>query len=151
MAGERDAGKTCINGPNTKNLLGTFYFPEFVYNNTNFLNSLPERELRQGWSEIFKYALLDSEKLIDLIKQYFDLLENNILISIIEETIRIRLKIREIDPLASNLGHTFGHAFEKISNYRISHGDAISVGMLLAIMFGAMSFALYQSGRRRIW
>ena len=130
------AGKTCINGPNTKNLLGSFYFPIFVYNNINLLETLPQREFRQGWSEIFKYALLDSQKLIDLMELYFEQKSSSTLISIIEETIRIRLKIREIDPLASNLGHTFGHAFEKISNYRISHGDAISFGTLMAIRFG---------------
>ncbi len=130
------AGKTCINGPNTKNLLGSFYFPVFVYNNINLLDTLPEREFRQGWSEIFKYALLDSRMLIDLMREYFEKKSSNTLISIIEETLRIRLKIREIDPLASNLGHTFGHAFEKISNYKISHGDAISFGTLMAIRFG---------------
>ena len=130
------AGKTCINGPNTKNLLGSFYFPVFVYNNICLLDTLPQREFRQGWSEIFKYALLDSQKLINLMKDYYDKKSSTTLISIIEETLRIRLKIREIDPLASNLGHTFGHAFEKISNYKISHGDAISFGTLMAIRFG---------------
>ena len=69
-------------------------------------------------------------------KDYYDKKSSATLISIIEETLRIRLKIREIDPLASNLGHTFGHAFEKISNYKISHGDAISFGTLMAIRFG---------------
>ena len=130
------AGKTCINGPNTKNLLGTFYFPRFAYINTLFLSTLPKRELRQGWSEIFKYALLDSHLLIDLMQKYFDEPSNLVMTRIIEETIRIRMKIRKVDPLASNLGHTFGHAFEKISNYRISHGDAISIGTLMAIQFG---------------
>jgi 3-dehydroquinate synthetase len=97
---------------------------------------LPKRELRQGWSEIFKYALLDSHLLIDLMQKYFDEPSNLVMTRIIEETIRIRMKIRKVDPLASNLGHTFGHAFEKISNYRISHGDAISIGTLMAIQFG---------------
>ena len=130
------AGKTCINGPETKNLLGTFYFPSYVYNNINFLETLPIRELRQGWSEIFKYALLDSKNLLSLLSKYFSKKQNSTLIEIIEETIRVRLKIRRVDPLSSNLGHTFGHAFEKISNYRISHGDAIASGILMATKFG---------------
>jgi len=130
------AGKTCINGPKTKNLLGTFYLPVFVYNNINILKTLPVREMRQGWSEIFKYALLDSFKLIELMEEYFLTESSSTLVAIIEETIRIRLKIREVDPLSSNLGHTFGHAFERISDYKISHGDAIAIGTLMAIKFG---------------
>ena len=130
------AGKTCINGPQTKNLLGTFYFPLYVYNNISFLVNLPQREMRQGWSEIFKYALLDSKKLLTLMESYFKDPGSDTLVNIIEETIRVRLKIREVDPLSSNLGHTFGHAFEKLSNYRISHGDAIAIGTLLAVSFG---------------
>ncbi|MEC7929394.1 MAG: 3-dehydroquinate synthase family protein [Pseudomonadota bacterium] len=130
------AGKTCVNGPQTKNLLGTFYFPSIVYNNISFFKSLPVREMRQGWSEIFKYALLGSKKLLKLMEEYFSSESPEVLMKIIEETIRVRLKIRQVDPLSSNLGHTFGHAFEKISNYKVSHGDAISIGTLLAIAFG---------------
>lgn len=130
------AGKTCVNGPHTKNLLGTFYFPSIVYNNISFFKSLPIREMRQGWSEIFKYGLLGSKKLLKLMEEYFTSKSPDILMKIIEETIRVRLKIRQVDPLSSNLGHTFGHAFEKISNYKVSHGDAISIGILLAAAFG---------------
>jgi 3-dehydroquinate synthase len=130
------AGKTCLNGNTTKNLLGTYYFAKITYNNTYFLQTLNPYDLRQGLSEIFKYGLLGSIKLIKYLNSYILKRKYDKIESIIEETIRVRVKIRKIDPLASNLGHTFGHAFEKFSNYKIGHGDAISIGTLLAIKFG---------------
>ena len=57
------------------------------------------------------------------------------LLEILAETISVRLKIRKRHVLASNFGHTFGHAFEKYSNFAVGHGDAISVGMLIALDF----------------
>ena len=127
------AGKTCLNTKSCKNLLGTFYFPLTVYNNINFLNTSPERILRQGFSEIFKYGLLGSKRLIEQLVQYQCSKPDTMLLNIIERTIMVRVKIRKKHPLASNLGHTFGHAIEKLSNYEILHGDAISVGIIIAL------------------
>ena len=57
---------------------------------------------------------------------------------ILKETIRVRIDIRKKDPLASNFGHTFGHALEKITRYAVNHGDAISVGMVMALEFSVL-------------
>ncbi len=130
------AGKTCINSPTSKNLLGTLYFAKKVYINTTFISTLPEYELRQAFSEIFKYSLLNSSKLLSLLIKYKKAPHEKILIEVIRETIKARINIRNVDPLASNLGHTFGHAFESLSNFEIGHGDAISAGLLMAIKFG---------------
>jgi len=130
------AGKTCINSPTSKNLLGTLYFAKKVYINTTFISTLPEYELRQAFSEIFKYSLLNSSKLLSLLIKYKKSPLEKTLIEIIRETIKARINIRNVDPLASNLGHTFGHAFESLSNFEIGHGDAISAGLLMAIKFG---------------
>jgi len=130
------AGKTCINSPTSKNLLGTLYFAKKVYINTTFISTLPNYELRQAFSEIFKYSLLNSTKLLKLLIKYNKEPNEKILIEIIKETIKARINIRNVDPLASNLGHTFGHAFESLSNFEIGHGDAISAGLLMAIKFG---------------
>ena len=139
LIGQADAstaGKTCINTRYAKNVLGTLYLPKFVYNNVQILKTNSEYEYRQGFSEIFKYGLLGSQSLIDLMVAYNNKPNDELMMNIIRETIRVRINIRKKDPLASNLGHTFGHALEKITNYAINHGDAISVGIVMALEFG---------------
>jgi len=138
LMGQADAttaGKTCINSKFTKNIIGTYYLPKFVYSNIHYLKDLPSFEFRQGISEIFKYGLLGSRKLIKLLEKYVAKYNSNLLINILTETIKVRLSLRKKNGLISNLGHTFGHALEKSSNYKVAHGDAISVGILLALRF----------------
>ena len=146
------AGKTCVNGPHTKNLLGTFYFPSIVYNNISFFKSLPIREMRQGWSEIFKYGLLGSKKLLKLMEEYFTSKSPDILMKIIEETIRVRLKIRQVDPLSSNLGHTFGHAYEASNGYNknLNHGEAVILGIISSAKFSLINQILPEKIYKKI-
>jgi 3-dehydroquinate synthetase len=129
------AGKTCLNSENGKNVLGTFYYPLVVYNNINFLNTNSPYYSRQGFSEVFKYGLLASKQLLKKLGSYHETKSDEDLMDMIELTIKARSVIRKKDPLASNLGHTFGHAIEKLSNYKILHGDAITVGTVLALNF----------------
>ena len=138
LIGQTDAstaGKTCLNSMNSKNLLGTFYYPKIVYNNINFLFTNSNRFLRQGFSEAFKYGLLNSSILIDKLLEFNKNNKAEILQDIIRFTIESRIAIRQKDALASNLGHTFGHAIEKISNFKILHGDAISAGTVIALNY----------------
>ena len=139
LIGQTDAstaGKTCLNFASAKNLLGTFYYPEVVYNNIQVLSTCPQRITRQGLSEAFKYSLLTDGELLQDIAEYagqpFDV---GIMNRIVHKTIRSRIQVRQIDPLASNLGHTFGHALEKYFDYKILHGDAISIGTVMAIHY----------------
>ena len=97
------------------------------------------------FSEIFKYGLLASEKLLDSLDDYQKRLSDRKLIKIIELTINARSIIRKKDALASNLGHTFGHALEKISNFRILHGDAISIGIIMSLYFSVDSGLMSKS------
>ena len=139
LIGQSDAstaGKTCINTQYAKNILGTLFLPKFVYNNVQILKTNSNYDKRQGFSEIFKYGLLGSSDLIDLIIKYYELGTDKLMKKILKETIRVRLDIRKKDPLASNLGHTFGHAIEKVTNFEVNHGDAISVGIVMALEFG---------------
>ena len=129
------AGKTCLNTGQAKNVLGTFFYPLTVYNNICFLDTNAERYSRQGYSEVFKYGLLGSAELIAKYKQYREEPNGERLKEVIELSIQTRAAIRRIDPLASNLGHTFGHAIEKVSDYTILHGDAISAGTVMALRF----------------
>src|SRR4030042_460876 len=138
MVDASTAGKTCLNTEYSKNLLGTFYYPLFVYCNIYFLDTNLPHFHRQGLSEVFKYGLLGSKKLITTMGWYIKSRKKSDLTSMIEETIRVRITIRKVHPQASNLGHTFGHAIEKLSNYRILHGDAISAGSVIALELGKM-------------
>lgn len=138
LIGQTDAstaGKTCMNTDASKNLLGTFFLPKIVYNNIHFLKTCSEHSLRQGFSELFKYGLLDSQELINLIVKFKDSPDDLLMSHIIKVAIGVRFDIRTYNPLASNLGHTFGHALEISSNYRVSHGDAISIGIVMALRF----------------
>jgi len=139
------AGKTCLNTAACKNLLGTFYYPRVVYNNTCFLETNTERYLRQGFSEVFKYGLLASERLIGMLLDYVEWRKPKALKKLIDLTIDARVAIRKKDALASNLGHTFGHAIEKLTDCAVLHGDAIAVGTVMALSF-AQQEGLLRSG-----
>lgn len=129
------AGKTCLNTKNIKNLLGTFYYPYLVYNNIEILKTNTPYYERQGLSEMYKYGLLGSKELLKKLMIYNKNKNDSLLVEIIKHTVKVREKIRNIDPLASNLGHTFGHAFEKLSGHTLLHGDAITVGTVFALNF----------------
>lgn len=136
LMGQADAssgGKTCINSSHSKNLIGTLYMPKYVYNNINIIETSSDFSIRQGISEIFKYGLLGSSKLLKMLKDYSGDLDKKKLIPILKETIKVRIKLRRKNPLISNLGHTFGHAFESESKNLVAHGDAISIGILISL------------------
>ncbi|MBR2275342.1 MAG: 3-dehydroquinate synthase [Lachnospiraceae bacterium] len=158
LIGQTDAstaGKTCLNSENSKNLLGTFYYPREVYNNIEILKTCSRRITRQGLSEAFKYSLLTDGKLLDTIIAFqtdsdtaFD---SERMLEIVENTIRARIAVRKVDPLASNLGHTFGHALEKYYHYRILHGDAILTGTVMANLYAVRKGLLKQEECDRIF
>ena len=155
LIGQTDAstaGKTCLNSYNTKNLLGTFFYPKVVYNSIPILKTNTKRITRQGLSEAFKYSLLtDGELLGDIIKFQNSDFDSDIMERIVEKTIQSRIKIRLVDPLASNLGHTFGHALEKYFDYQILHGDAILIGTVMAMGYGVKVGIMEQSEYDRIY
>ena len=127
-------GKTAINFNGIKNNIGTFYPAEKIIINTGFLKSLPEKEMKNGWAECLKAALIKPSKLMSLLesKSIKDI------DAIVREAIAIKESIVRDDLQDKgnrrilNLGHTFGHIIESISEYQISHGEAISVGICAA-------------------
>jgi 3-dehydroquinate synthase len=135
-------GKTGINHPLGKNMIGAFYQPKLVLADTSTLNTLPDRELSSGLAEVIKYGLLGDEK-------FFEWLEKNIgkLISrdtealtyAIQRSCEMKAEIVAADERESgcrallNFGHTFGHAIEGAMGYgNWLHGEAVAVGMVLA-------------------
>lgn len=155
LIGQTDAstaGKTCLNSRNAKNLLGTFYYPEVVYNSIEIMKTCSPRITRQGLSEAFKYSLLTDGELLDTIIEYQNGEYNNaVMKKIVEKTIEARIAIRKVDPLASNLGHTFGHALEKYFDYKILHGDAILIGTVMAINYATKNGLMVEAERDKIF
>lgn len=135
-------GKTGVDLPGGKNIVGAFYQPRAVIIETRFLNTLPSRELLCGLSEVIKYGILwDSKLFADLEKNVGKLktLHHNTLTRVIARSCAIKAHIVEKDERESglrallNLGHTVGHAIESLSGYRaIKHGEAVAMGMSYA-------------------
>ena len=135
-------GKTAINIPEGKNLVGTFYSPKGVIIDTLSLDSLPTREFKAGMAEVIKYGLIQNKNLLIILQKNMEkiqLLNNKVIEEIIVESIKTKAKIvtqdeREMGIRAIlNFGHTFGHAIEAHGKYKkILHGEAVAKGMLVA-------------------
>lgn len=155
LIGETDAstaGKTCLNAHNTKNLLGTFYYPKIVYNSIELLRDCPKHITRQGLSEAFKYSLLtDGEIIPEIVKFQNNEFDSKTMEKIVKKTIESRIAIRQIDPLASNLGHTFGHALEKYSDYSVLHGDAILIGTVMSMYYSTEKGLMAEDELKKIF
>lgn len=143
-------GKTALNLSQGKNLVGTFHFPKMVICDTRFLESLPEREMKSGYVEIYKHALLaglHSPFLRELHHSGLDILKAPAFLSrVIQESLHIKSQIIGEDWFEQdshqgkrsllNLGHTFGHGFEALSNYNLTHGEAVALGLCAELDFG---------------
>lgn len=135
-------GKTAIDTPFGKNLVGAFYQPTLVVSDVNCLSTLPQKELRAGLSEAVKYALISGKKLYGWLKQNSArLLRRDIqcLQFLVETCAAIKSSVVQKDEfdkkdrrIVLNFGHTAGHAIEAASRFRLSHGEAISIGMVCA-------------------
>ena len=125
-------GKTAVNLPAAKNQVGAFYQPALVLCDTDTLDTLPEREMCSGYAEVIKYAVLGDADLFDSLQQ-----RNCSLEDVIEICVRMKADIVEEDERdlgrrrLLNLGHTFGHAVESNSNYKLLHGEAVAIGMAM--------------------
>jgi 3-dehydroquinate synthase len=135
-------GKNGINSVIGKNLIGNFQLPEAIIINTNFLKSLPKREISCGFAEIIKYAFIHNKKLKNLmINNTVYEIKKKFLKEIIIESILTKLKytkdFRErktgrYSRAILNYGHTFGHAIESMNSFKgtVKHGEAVAMGMI---------------------
>jgi 3-dehydroquinate synthase len=141
-------GKTGINVPQGKNLVGAFHQPRLVLADISALKTLPPRELRAGYAEVAKYGLIDDAP-------FFNWLEANVekIMSGDEETLsqaivkscQSKARIVALDEREGgvrallNLGHTFGHALEAATGFsnRLIHGEGVSIGMVMAFNLSA--------------
>lgn len=137
-------GKTGIDHPGGKNLIGAFYQPKCVIIDVDLLDTLEYRELKNGFAEVIKYgAVLDGEFFSYLENNYKAILsrDNESLKHIIYKSCSIKADVVGRDEKESglrsvlNFGHSLGHAVEVLHNYKtVKHGEAIAIGMLFAAM-----------------
>jgi 3-dehydroquinate synthase len=141
-------GKTAVNSPHGKNLIGAFKQPELVLADTDTLATLPRRELLAGYAEIVKYGLIDDPELFAWLEragQSVLALEPEAVARAVAESCRHKARVVAADEQEHgerallNLGHTFAHALEAELGYdgRLLHGEAVGFGLLLAFDLSA--------------
>ena len=135
-------GKTGVNHPQGKNLIGAFYQPKHVHIDVTALSTLPQREYVSGLAEVIKYGIIRDPEFFTWLEDHRDRLADrsaDALIHAIMMSCQIKANVVENDEKEQglrallNLGHTFGHAVETLAGYGvIKHGEAVSIGMVMA-------------------
>ena len=137
-------GKTGINHPQGKNLIGAFYQPRLVWVDPEVLKTLPAREFRSAMAEVIKYGVIWDQELFDLLANCDRLdqlryISSELLQTILYRCAKAKAEVVSKDEKEGNLrailnyGHTVGHAIESVTNYRLyNHGEAVGLGMVIA-------------------
>jgi 3-dehydroquinate synthase len=134
-------GKTGVNLEAGKNLIGAIHHPALIIADVKALESLPPKELRQGYAEIIKHAIIRDAKMFhDLSSpQVPNHRSGDALVDLIRRNIAIKARIVSVDDRETsgerallNFGHTVGHGIERATDFKIPHGDCISIGMVAA-------------------
>jgi 3-dehydroquinate synthase len=139
-------GKTGVNLPEGKNLVGAFYPPRLVITDPEVLRTLPEREFRGGIAEVIKHAIIADSKMFAMLEKDLEKVlrrDRDSLNFLIPRNVQIKARVVSRDERESglreilNFGHTFAHAFESITRYlRYQHGEAVAWGMIAAAFLG---------------
>lgn len=125
-------GKTGVDIPRGKNLVGTFHPPALVLADPDVLTTLPEAEFRSGMVEVIKHGTIKDPGLLEMCAVY-----KSAICELVSRAMAVKVRIIENDPYekgvraALNLGHTVGHALELVSEYRLRHGEAVAIGMVV--------------------
>lgn len=146
-------GKTAIDLPVGKNLVGAFYQPKMVLCDTSTLNTLPEDVFRDGCAEVIKYGVLYDPKLFEHLLQHGISFQREQVIARCVELKRDVVMEDEFDTGARmklNLGHTIGHGVEAKSNFTVSHGKAVAIGMCVVARAAAACGYCSEAVRDRI-
>jgi 3-dehydroquinate synthase len=139
-------GKTGVNLPEGKNLIGAFYPPRLVLSDPEVLRTLPEREFRGGLAEIIKHAVIADAEMFAYLEKNMERVERRdreALDYLIPRNVAIKARVVTRDERESglreilNFGHTFAHALESVTHYkRYQHGEAVAWGMMAAALLG---------------
>jgi len=129
-------GKTGCDLPEGKNLIGAFHPPRLVLSDLQVLTTLPAGELRAGLAETLKHGVIADPELFNLCAQGYEAVSAN-LPEVVRRAAAVKIGVIERDPYEKdlraslNFGHTIGHALEQASAYRLRHGEAVAIGMLV--------------------
>src|SRR5207248_586602 len=139
-------GKTGVNLPEGKNLVGAFYPPRLVVTDPDLLRSLPPREFRGGLAEVIKHAVIADALMFARLEKDMDKIlrrDRDVLGSLVPRNVQIKARVVSRDERESglreilNFGHTFAHALESVTHYRrYQHGEAVAWGMVAAAFLG---------------
>lgn len=134
-------GKTGVDLESGKNLVGIIAQPKVIFMDPDFLKTLPDKQIRSGLAEVIKYGVIKSKRFFNYIEKNIEKIlarDEEVLTEIIHKSAQIKGKVISSDEnekghrMILNYGHTYGHALEKMSGYRLLHGYAISIGMVIA-------------------
>lgn len=153
--------KNGVNNMYAKNVMGTFYHPSKVIIDIAFLETLPQREYQSGIAEMIKCAIIGDSEFFSWLEKNIDSLltrDESVLLYAIEKTCALKLKIVNQDPFDNveiraqlNLGHTFGHAIETLTNLeKYLHGEAVAIGICLASELSYLEGKLDSTSVQRI-
>lgn len=129
-------GKTGVNIPEGKNLIGRIYHPLAVIVDVETLKNLDDSQIKNGLAEVIKYAIINDEKFFRYIEKHIDDRNTNFYLEIIRQSVTIKTSVVRKDENEEefrkvlNYGHTIGHAIEILSNHKIPHGEAVAYGMM---------------------
>jgi 3-dehydroquinate synthase len=153
-------GKTAVNHPAGKNMIGAFYQPKAVLADTSVLASLPDREYAAGLAEVIKYGVIDDVAFFDWLEAHVPALlerSNDALQQVILRSCASKAKVVSEDERESgrrailNFGHTFGHAIEKLAGYgQWLHGEAVAIGMVMAAELSVAHMGFPPADARRL-
>lgn len=153
-------GKTGVNLPEGKNLVGVFYQPRWVVIDTHFLKTLPTGKFRCGLAEVIKTAIIGDEKLFTFLEKNvgkISRLNDNALVFIVERSVRVKASIVSRDEKEGglravlNLGHTLGHAIETIGRYSAhDHGEGVAIGLAYAALLSLKKGLCFKQTTGRI-
>lgn len=154
-------GKVAINHPLGKNMIGFFHLPIMILIDPSYLQSLPKREIYGGLAEVLKYALIIDREFLDYMEDYFEeivSLKSPYIDEAIARSVDAKVKVVEEDfkeqtgmRAILNFGHTFAHAFEKLSNFEeMRHGEAVLLGMVCATYLSKILGNIDQDTTNRI-
>ena len=151
MVDASHGGKNGINNNYGKNQIGTFYLPNEVLVCVEFLNSLNKEEINTGLIEVIKAGFIGNDKILELVYGDGSIYSDR---SLLQLAIDVKTKITREDLQESNtrmylnFGHTIGHLIESDSNYQISHGQAVGIGILIALEISEKEYNLDQLYRK---
>ena len=152
-------GKTAVNRPLGKNMIGAFHQPRLVVADTSVLGTLPDREYRAGLAEVIKYGVIRDRAFFDWLCDSTRALrarDPDALRAAIKRCCEVKADVVAADEREDgerailNYGHTFGHALETLTGYEILHGEAVAIGMVMAADLARRAGMLGSEDAKRI-